>query len=114
LRFQKEARKLFTLRERERIRFYLPSQVKTFFQSVTPPGIVSDKGIVSEQIKKEKQLLDTKEASEFLGIKKNTLYEWVIQRKIPFIKVGRLVKFRQEDLESWLKKRTQEEENDFL
>jgi len=76
--------------------------------------MVGKKGIISGQIKKEKQLLDTNEASEFLGIKKNTLYEWVIQRKIPHIKVGRLVKFKQEDLEAWLKKTTQEEEKDFV
>jgi len=75
---------------------------------------VSEKDIVSGQIKKEKQLLDTKEAAEFLGISKNTLYEWIIQRKIPHIKVGRLVKFRREDLEAWLKKRTQEERKDFV
>lgn len=111
---KKEARKSFTLRERERVRFYLPSQVKTFFQSVIPPGIVSENGIVSGQIKKEKQLLNTNEASEFLGISKNTLYEWVIQKKIPYIKVGRLLKFRKEDLEEWLKRRTQEENKDFV
>lgn len=51
------------------------------------------------------------EASEFLGIKKPTLYEWVVQRKIPFIKVGRLTKFKRSDLEAWLDKRTKEEED---
>jgi excisionase family DNA binding protein len=49
-----------------------------------------------------------------LGINKNTLYEWIIQKKIPHIKVGRLVKFRREDLEAWLGKRTQEERKDFV
>jgi len=111
---KKEARKNFTARERERIRFYIPEQVKGFLSSLDSARIVSEKGIVSGQIKKEKQLLDTKEASEFLGISKNTLYEWILQRKIPHIKVGRLVKFRREDLEAWLKRRTQEEEKDFV
>jgi len=45
-----------------------------------------------------------------LGISRNTLYEWIVQRKIPYIKVGRLVKFRREDLQKWLEKRIQEEE----
>jgi len=108
---KKEARKNFTVRERERIRFYIPEQVKGFLSSLDSARIVSEKGIISGQIKKEKQLLDTKGASEFLGISKNTLYEWIIQRKIPHIKVGRLVKFKREDLEAWLKKRTQEEED---
>lgn len=107
---KKEAKKSFTLKERERIRFALPSQVKDFLNDASPQSIVSEKGIVSGQISKEKQLLNTKEASEFLGISKNTLYEWIIQKRIPHVKVGRLVKFRREDLEEWLRKRTQEEE----
>jgi excisionase family DNA binding protein len=104
------AKKSFTFKERERIRFYHPSKVKEFLKSRDSGAIVSEKGIVSGQLSKEKQLLDTTEASEFLGIKKNTLYEWIIQKKVPHVKVGRLVKFRKDDLEEWLKKRTREEE----
>jgi excisionase family DNA binding protein len=110
-----EARKSFTFKERKRIRFSLPPQVKALLQSITPQGIVSEKGVVSGQIYKQKQLLDTNEASDFLGISKNTLYEWIVQKKIPHLKVGRLVKFRKEELEEWLKKRTKEEERrDFI
>ncbi|HHT9126696.1 MAG TPA: helix-turn-helix domain-containing protein [Candidatus Brocadiia bacterium] len=105
-----EARKYFTIKERERIRFYLPSKVKDFLPSVSQAGNVSEKGVVSEEISKQKQLLDTKEAAELLGISRNTLYEWVVQKKVPFIKVGRLTKFRLEDLEAWLRHRTQQEE----
>jgi excisionase family DNA binding protein len=109
-----EAKKSFTARERERIRFCLPSEVRDFLYRVTPQGIVSEKGVVSARISKEKQLMDTNEASEFLGISKNTLYEWVVQNKVPYIKVGRLVKFRKGDLEEWLKKRTRDEKKDFI
>jgi excisionase family DNA binding protein len=105
-----EARKSFSPRELERIRFYAPSRVKDFLKSLTPV-IVSEKTIVSGDISKRKQLLDTQEAADFLGIKKTTLYEWVIERKIPHVRVGRLLKFRREDLDTWLKKRTQEESN---
>jgi len=108
---KREVRKSFISREKERIKVFTPEQVKEYLSSLNSIGIVSEKGIVSGQIKKEKELLDTKEAAEFLGIKKSTLYEWIIQRKIPHIKVGRLVKFRRKDLEEWLKKRTKEEEN---
>jgi len=114
LSIKKEARKVFTLRDRERIRFSAPAQVKEYLKGIASTGIVSENGIVSDQIKKQKELMGTKEASEFLGIKKQTLYEWVVQRKIPFIKVGRLIKFRRSDLEAWLKKRTREEEDHFL
>ncbi|MHB8173967.1 MAG: helix-turn-helix domain-containing protein [Nitrospirota bacterium] len=108
------AKKSFTVGERERIRFCLPSEVKGFLLRVTPTGIVSEKGVVSERIPKEKQLMDTNEASEFLGISKNTLYEWVVQNKVPYIKVGRLVKFRKVELEEWLKKRTRDERKSYV
>jgi excisionase family DNA binding protein len=108
------AKKSFTLRERERIRFYPPSGVKGFLNRVDSRGIVSEKGVVSGQISKEKQLLDTKEAAGFLGISRNTLYEWVVQNKVPYLKVGRLTKFRKAELDEWLKKRSRDERKDFI
>jgi excisionase family DNA binding protein len=99
-----EVKKSFSFKERERIRFYLPLKLKDFLVS-----IVSEKGIVSGQITKQKELLNTKETAEFLGISKNTLYEWIVQKKIPYFKIGRLVKFKREDLEDWLKKKKMEE-----
>lgn len=111
---KKEARKSFTHKERERIRFYHPSQVKNFLINVSPQSIVSEKGIVSDNILKKKLILDTIEAADYLGIKKSTLYDWVVQRKIPHIKVGRLLKFRTADLDAWLQKRTKEEEDHYI
>jgi excisionase family DNA binding protein len=105
-----EAKKSFTLRERERVRFCLPGRVKDFLRGDAPAAIVSENAVVSGQITKQKQLLDTNEAAEYLGIRKNTLYEWILQRKIPYVKVGRLVKFREDELEAWLKERSQQEE----
>lgn len=98
-------KKSFSFKEKERIRFSLPLKLKDFLID-----IVSEKSIVSEQITKQKELLSTAETAEFLGISKNTLYEWIIQKKIPHFKVGRLVKFKKEDLEAWLKKKKMEEE----
>lgn len=111
---KKEARISFTHKERERIRFYHPSQVKNFLINVSPKSIVSEKGIVSDNILKKKLILDTIEAADYLGIKKSTLYDWVVQRKIPHIKVGRLLKFRTVDLDDWLQKRTKEEEDHYI
>lgn len=46
------------------------------------------------------------EASEYLGISKLTLYGWVSARKIRFVKMGRLVKFKQRDLDQWIDRHT--------
>ena len=41
--------------------------------------------------------------AEYLGLSKGTLYVWVCHRKIPYFKVGRLVKFDIKEIELWLK-----------
>ena len=52
------------------------------------------------------KLLGINEVSDIMGVKINTLYSWVHQNKIPHLKIGRLVKFRQSDLERWLEGKT--------
>jgi excisionase family DNA binding protein len=52
------------------------------------------------------RLLTMEEASEYLGISKLTLYGWVSARKLGFVKVGRLVKFKQPDLDKWIDQHT--------
>lgn len=110
---KQEAKRIFSFKERERLRFCHISRFKNVLLSIGG-GIVSENGIVSEQISKEKQLVDVNEAAEFLGISKHTLYEWVLQGKIPYHKVGRLLKFKREDLSSWLEKRKMEEKKDLV
>ncbi|ODS33663.1 MAG: putative phage transcriptional regulator [Candidatus Scalindua rubra] len=41
----------------------------------------------------KKRLLTVVEASSYLGISVHTLYSWVSQKKIDYIKIGRLTKF---------------------
>jgi len=53
-----------------------------------------------------RKLLTIDEASEYLGISKLTLYGWVSARKLGFVKVGRLVKFKQEHLDRWIDQHT--------
>ena len=50
----------------------------------------------------EKRLLNIKEASEYLGVKENTLYCWVSQKKIPYVKLGRKTLFDIEDLNRFI------------
>ena len=51
-------------------------------------------------------LLTIDEAAKYLGISKLTLYGWVSARKVGFIKVGRLVKFKQAHLDTWIEQHT--------
>lgn len=65
---------------------------------------------ISAVIKHQSQdpLLNPIAAAEFLGVSKDTLSVWrsVGRYSIPFLKVGRLVRYRQSDLEKWLESRS--------
>ena len=54
------------------------------------------------------KLLNRKEAGEYLGIKPNTLDAWASTGRynLKYIKVGRLVRYRKEDLDAFPEERT--------
>ena len=56
----------------------------------------------------QQDLLDEKSAAQFFVVVPGTLSVWRCtgRYKIPFIKVGRLVRYRMSDLDAWLKSRT--------
>ena len=47
---------------------------------------------------------DNDEAAGYIGVTPATLRVWVSRRRVPFVRVGRLVKFRKSDLDSWMDK----------
>lgn len=51
----------------------------------------------------DKRFLGIKELSEYLGLTKGTIYVWVCQRRIPYLKIGKLLKFDIIEINQWLK-----------
>ena len=51
------------------------------------------------------ELLEPEMAAKVLGIKTITVYKWVAERKIPFLKIGGALRFRPSALEAWLRER---------
>ena len=51
----------------------------------------------------DKRFLGIQELSQYLGLTKGTLYVWVCQRRIPYLKIGKLLKFDIIEIEKWLK-----------
>jgi excisionase family DNA binding protein len=54
-----------------------------------------------ESRKSQNLLFTVEEASEFLNLKKQTLYTFTSKRLIPFIKRGKKLYFKKLELESW-------------
>jgi len=53
-----------------------------------------------------RRLIAIQEAAEYTGLSPHTLYTMVSQRRVPFVRVGRLVKFDQAMLDAWIKQHT--------
>ena len=52
------------------------------------------------------RLIDVEGLAEYVGLSTHTIYTMVSQRRIPYVKVGRLVRFDLGLLDAWLKQHT--------
>lgn len=60
------------------------------------------KGVGTEYLPRE-TYLTVKELCEWLKIEKATVYDYTYRRKIPFVRFGKLLRFPQSVIESWLR-----------
>jgi PTS system nitrogen regulatory IIA component len=50
----------------------------------------------------EETLMDIRQVASYLQINEATAYTWAQNGKLPGIKIGRIWRFRREDIEAWL------------
>jgi len=53
-----------------------------------------------------RKLIGVTEAAQYTGLSVHTVYTMVSQRHIPYVKVGRLVKFDLPMMDAWIRKNT--------
>uniref|UniRef100_A0A7V3RH52 DNA-binding protein n=1 Tax=candidate division WOR-3 bacterium TaxID=2052148 RepID=A0A7V3RH52_UNCW3 len=51
------------------------------------------------------KLIDIQTLSALLSVKTKTIYDWVHKAYIPYIKVGRLIRFDENEIKQWLEKK---------
>ena len=51
----------------------------------------------------EDRWLSVEEIAAYLGVKRDTVYKWIDRRDMPAHKVGRLWKFRKEEIDDWVR-----------
>jgi len=54
------------------------------------------------EAKVQLRLVTVREAADYLSVSVSTLYGWVWQRRIPFVKVGRALRFDLDDLKKFV------------
>jgi excisionase family DNA binding protein len=74
-------------------RFFLLEQqsFKSDTISVRPESIMEDRWLSVDEI------------GAYLGIKRDTVYKWLSEKQMPAHRMGRLWKFRKEEVDKWVK-----------
>lgn len=47
--------------------------------------------------------LSVEEIADYLGVSRDTVYGWIAKREMPAHKVGRLWKFKSEEVDGWVR-----------
>jgi len=51
----------------------------------------------------EDRWLSVDEIAAYLGIKRDTVYKWIAEKQMPAHRMGRLWKFRKDEVDDWVK-----------
>jgi excisionase family DNA binding protein len=65
-------------------------------------------------LRNERKLLTVKEAARYTGLSVHTLYSWIWQKRVPYIKLGRAVRFDVDDLDRLIQLQRVEPESKLL
>lgn len=50
----------------------------------------------------EDRWLSVDEIGDYLGVKRDTVYKWISEKNMPAHKVGRLWKFKKQQVDAWV------------
>ncbi|MBY0314404.1 MAG: helix-turn-helix domain-containing protein [Bdellovibrionales bacterium] len=68
------------------------------------PKLGNTEAYIMEKLK-EAKLMNTSEAASYLGVKVSRLRTATRRRELPFMKVGRLVRFEKQHLDEWIERK---------
>jgi len=51
----------------------------------------------------EDRWLSVDEIADYLGIKRDTVYKWISEKRLPAHKIGRLWKFKKGEVDTWVR-----------
>ncbi|WP_035240141.1 methylation-associated defense system helix-turn-helix domain-containing protein MAD1 [Desulfobacter vibrioformis] len=51
----------------------------------------------------EDRWLSVEEIAQYLGVSKDTVYTWINKKKMPAHKIGRLWKFKKDEVDIWVR-----------
>lgn len=67
-------------------------------------GTTTNKGEIAQEVLSMPQLIDFREGAKELKVSIHTLRGWAHKRRIPYVRLGRRVLLKREDLEAFIDK----------
>jgi excisionase family DNA binding protein len=64
-----------------------------------------------QRMAETREVMDIREASEYLGVSRETLYKYVYEEKIPAFKLGNRWKFKKTLLDRWMETQSAQSEH---
>jgi excisionase family DNA binding protein len=58
--------------------------------------------IEAQELLIENQLWSIERLAQYLDVPEATIRDWVYKRRVPFVKVGRHVRFKPSDVDEWI------------
>jgi excisionase family DNA binding protein len=52
----------------------------------------------------EDRWLSVDEIGDYLGVKRDTVYKWIVEKDMPAHKIGRLWKFKKDEVDTWVRR----------
>jgi excisionase family DNA binding protein len=59
----------------------------------------------------EDRWLSVMEIAEYLGVRRETIYKWLERKDMPAHKVGRLWKFKRDEVDAWVRQGSSDDKN---
>jgi excisionase family DNA binding protein len=69
-------------------------------------GSVEGKGTMADS----REVMNIRQASQYLGVSPDTLYKYVGEQKIPAFKLGNLWRFKKSKLDQWMEEKSSQRE----
>jgi excisionase family DNA binding protein len=63
-------------------------------------------GVISVDMNNDDPLRNVEDSALFLGLKPATVRKWILERRLPFVKIGRSVRIRQSTLAAIVERST--------
>ncbi len=58
-----------------------------------------------------REVMNVREASQYLGVSKETLYKYLVQERVPGFKLGNRWRFKKAVLDQWMEKQSAQPRN---